>query len=209
MTEALGEFPLPVSAEQLRGRMAALHGREDPLLEAARFARLLRQANDAEVADVRKVGDEDYEVSLHRGRGAPAPSQRAPAAPAADRTAEPAGANGAAPAPAPEAAPAAMRSGLRFRRGSRAPMRTGEIPLIGVVNMEPTEAAVPEAEVAAAETPADKAPAKRARKTSPRAKAAKGPKVAAAMETVPAAPDPKPEGKPARKRARPRAKKAE
>jgi hypothetical protein len=192
--------------------MAALHGREDPLLEAARFARLLRQANDAEVADVRKVGDEDYEVSLHRGRGAPAPSQRAPAAPLADKAAEPAGTNGAAPtpAPAPEAAPAAMRSGLRFRRGSRAPMRTGEIPLIGVVNMEPTEVAAPEAAPqAAAEAPADKAPAKRPRKSSSRAKAAKGPKVATAMETAPAAPEAKPEGKPVRKRARPRAKKAE
>ena len=43
--------------------MAALHGREDALLDAARFQRLLRQANDAEVADVRKVGDDEYEVS--------------------------------------------------------------------------------------------------------------------------------------------------
>ena len=30
-----------------------------------------------------------------------------------------------------------QRLGLRFRRGSRAPMRAGEIPLIGVVKIEP------------------------------------------------------------------------
>jgi hypothetical protein len=196
--------------------MAALHGREDPLLEAGRFARLLRQANDAEVADVRKVGEEDYEVSLHRGRGAPTPSQRqqAPVAAPAERSAEPATGNGAAPAPsaAPEQAPAAMRSGLRFRRGSRAPMRTGEIPLIGVVNMEPVEPApAPSAAAAAPAAASDAAApsAKRARKPAARSKAAKAPKVATAMESPPAAPDAKPEGKPARKRARPRAKKAE
>src|SRR5690606_12278721 len=38
MTEALSEFNAPVSGEQLRGRMAALHGRDDPLLESSRFA---------------------------------------------------------------------------------------------------------------------------------------------------------------------------
>ena len=61
--------------------MVALHGREDPLLEAARFTRLLRQANDAEIADVRKVGEDDYEVSSHRTSGVPAIA--APAASAA------------------------------------------------------------------------------------------------------------------------------
>ena len=43
-----------------------MHGREDALLEPGRFTRLLRQANDAEVADVRKVGDDDYEITPHR-----------------------------------------------------------------------------------------------------------------------------------------------
>jgi hypothetical protein len=58
------------------------------------------------------------------------------------------------PAPTADAAPAetaggtgrenGQRLGLRFRRGSRAPMRPGEIPLIGVVKIEP--AAPPVAE---------------------------------------------------------------
>ena len=63
MSQALSEFRSAVGQEALRLRMVAMHGREDPLLDAARFPRLLRQANDAEVADVRKVGDDDYEIS--------------------------------------------------------------------------------------------------------------------------------------------------
>ena len=66
MSQALSEFRAPVGQEALRLRMVAMHGREDPLLDASRFPRLLRQANDAEVADVRKVGDDDYEIALQR-----------------------------------------------------------------------------------------------------------------------------------------------
>src|ERR687897_3380547 len=66
MSQALSEFRSPVGQEALRLRMVAMHGREDPLLDAGRFPRLLRQANDAEVADVRKVGDDDYEIALQR-----------------------------------------------------------------------------------------------------------------------------------------------
>jgi uncharacterized protein (TIGR00288 family) len=135
MAQALSEFRSPVGQEALRLRMVAMHGREDALLDAVRFPRLLRQANDAEVADVRKVGDDDYEIS----------AQRAPSRPALP------------PAPAPDESPAALppvepvasdiggsagrengqRLGLRFRRGSRGPTRPGEIPLIGVVRIEP------------------------------------------------------------------------
>ena len=66
MSQALSEFRSPVGQEALRLRMVAMHGREEPLLDAGRFPRLLRQANDAEVADVRKVGDDDYEIALQR-----------------------------------------------------------------------------------------------------------------------------------------------
>jgi len=66
LSKALGELATPVRHDALRARMAALHGREDPMLDPARFSRLLRQANDAEVADVRKIGDDDYEVALSR-----------------------------------------------------------------------------------------------------------------------------------------------
>src|SRR5690606_914108 len=63
MTDALADLGVTTGNEQLRSRMVAMLGREDALLEEARFARLLRQANDAEVADVRKIGDGDeYEV---------------------------------------------------------------------------------------------------------------------------------------------------
>ena len=67
--------------EALRLRMAALHGREDPLLDPTRFPRLLRQANDAEIADVRKVGEDEYEITLRRG-ARPAASSAPAAAPA-------------------------------------------------------------------------------------------------------------------------------
>ena len=122
----------------------------------ARFTRLLRQANDAEIADVRKVGEDDYEISPHRTSGVPAIAAPAPsaaamaaanteelpvAARAADAGVEPAGRseNG-------------QRLGVRFRRGSRGPLRAGEIPLIGVVQMDaPAE---PVGAVAVLEEPA-------------------------------------------------------
>jgi uncharacterized protein (TIGR00288 family) len=134
MSQALSEFRSPVGQEALRLRMVAMHGREDALLDAARFPRLLRQANDAEVAEVRKVGDDDYEIAAPRGLA----RSSAPTGPAAEEptTTPP------ADAPPPENAGAPSREngqrlGVRFRRGSRAPMRPGEIPLIGVVQVEP------------------------------------------------------------------------
>jgi uncharacterized protein (TIGR00288 family) len=148
MTQALGELRGPVTQEALRLRMAALHGRDDPLLDSTRFPRLLRQANDAEIADVRKVGEDDYEISPRRVGGMTPPAPSAPAA-AASVSAEPKEpAEPAEPAELPVAEPASgvrengQRFGVRFRRGSRGGLRTGEIPLIGVVQMElPTDAA--------------------------------------------------------------------
>jgi uncharacterized protein (TIGR00288 family) len=207
MTQALSELRAPVPHETLRLRMVAMHGREDPLLDAARYARLLRQANDAEVADVRKIGDDEYEVSPHRSAMTSAVGGAAPSSSAA----------AAAPAEeAPSAEPAAetggrengQRLGLRFRRGSRGPMRAADIPLIGVVQIEPVEEPVgvavaePEGEV----VDAAPAPKKRTRARSPKKKAAATPARStadagaeeAAAET-PAAPK--------RPRSRPRARK--
>jgi uncharacterized protein (TIGR00288 family) len=166
MTQALSEFRSPVGQEALRLRMVAMHGREDPLLDAARFPRLLRQANDAEVADVRKVGDDDYEISAQRASSRPAP----PPPPALDE----------APAALPPTEPVAsdiagggrengQRLGLRFRRGSRGSTRPGEIPLIGVVRIEPPVepvAAIPvePAEAAVVEEPKRPRPRRPARK---------------------------------------------
>jgi uncharacterized protein (TIGR00288 family) len=127
MTEALAELRGPATHEQLRSRMVAMLGREDELLDPERFPRLLRQANDAEIADVRSAGENEYEISLHRR-----PSYRTA------ETASPAASEGngvAAPEPAPEPAPSSARRGVRFRRGSRAPSRPVDVPLVGVVSM--------------------------------------------------------------------------
>jgi hypothetical protein len=212
MSQALGELRGPVAHEALRLRMAAMHGREDPLLETGRFARLLRQANDAEVADVRKVGDDDYEVSAHRSAGVPAIA--APAGTAAALVAPPAAGAVGEPAGVAAEAPAdtgsrdnGQRFGVRFRRGSRAPLRPGEIPLIGVVQMEAPAVPEPVAVAAEAEALAPEAPAKRpARPRAPRKKAAAPAASAPAPSTGAAAGEAAP--KPRRPRARAK-KKAE
>jgi uncharacterized protein (TIGR00288 family) len=150
MAQALSEFRSPVGQEALRLRMVAMHGREDALLDAGRFLRLLRQANDAEVADVRKVGDDDYEISAQRGSAAPS----LPPAPPPEEP--PAGGQGVDPGS--EAAAAAgsrdngQRLGLRFRRGSRSPFRPGDFPLIGVVSMDQPAEVMESAPPAAAPT---------------------------------------------------------
>jgi uncharacterized protein (TIGR00288 family) len=160
MGQALAELRGPVNQEALRLRMSALHGREDSLLDVARFPRLLRQANDAEIADVRKVGEDDYEITARRGAVLPPlPTQpsAAPALPPAET--EPV----VAAAPAEEAEPVAaepagaardnsLRFGVRFRRGSRGGLRTSEYPLVGVVQMDEPAAAVLASTAAGEET---------------------------------------------------------
>jgi len=129
MRTALTELPPSVGHETLRLRMSALLGREDALLEPTRFSRLLRQAHDAEVADVRRVGEDEYEVI---GRGI----ESAPVPVLAGARAEPA-------PPSPDASgPAAPRGGVRFRRGSRLGSGPPAIPMVGVVRLE-EEAAAP------------------------------------------------------------------
>ncbi len=149
MTRALGELRAPVAPEPLRLRMVAMHGREDPLLEASRFVRFLGQANDAEIADIRKVGEDDYEISPLRS-AAPSPSTpfvaSAPASGASTGGASAAEASAdAAPVSrdyeSASSGPAASREngqrfGVRFRHGSRRPTHQREIPLIGVVTID-------------------------------------------------------------------------
>jgi uncharacterized protein (TIGR00288 family) len=184
MAQALSEFRSPVGQEALRLRMVAMHGREDPLLDSARFPRLLRQANDAEVAEVRKVGDDDYEISAQRASARPGvvpptiQEEVPPALPAPegvpDLAASPGRENG-------------QRLGVRFRRGSRAPTRAGEIPLIGVVRIEPAPEPVaalpPEAAAEAVDPPKRPRP-----RRAPRKQAAAEPSVESGAEPVSAAP---------------------
>jgi hypothetical protein len=161
----MAELPLPVGGEAVRARMAALLGREDPLLDPERFGRFLRQANDAEIADVRKLGDDSFEVSPHK---TDLSLLRAVAARPAD--AAPAAGNGSTPDSAPGAEPAPRSpAALRFRRGSRAPIRPLALPLVGMVRVDDD---VP------AHAPVVEAAAKPAK--APRARAVKEPKEAAA-----------------------------
>jgi uncharacterized protein (TIGR00288 family) len=178
MTQALGELRGPVGQEALRLRMAALHGRADPLLDPTRFPRLLRQANDAEIADVRKVGEDDYEISGRRG-GAMLPPPPPPASPAAPVEAEPEAPLGAAPEVEPVAAEPAgagrdngVRFGVRFRRGSRGTLRTAEIPLVGMVLVDEPAQSAPVAPAGDPEAVAEEGAAKPARpRRAPRKKA--------------------------------------
>jgi hypothetical protein len=215
MSQALAELHGPVTQEALRLRMTAMHGRDDGLLDPARFPRLLRQANDAEIADVRKVGEDDYEISPHRTAALISPS--APAAPRSQTSAPIESATPAepgAPADAGAEAPAAGagagatagrdnggRFGVRFRRGSRGSNRPGEIPLIGVVQIDSAPEEVP-VEEAIPEPPAEEAPAA---KKSARPRRAPRKKASAAAATA-AVPDGGESATPA-KRPRARAKK--
>jgi uncharacterized protein (TIGR00288 family) len=127
MRRALSELPSPVGHEALRLRMSALLGRQDPLLDANRFSRLLRQAHDAEIADVRKIGDEVYEV-VARGVEAPVVVAGAPALVSE---------SGVAEARTPlTPADIAARGGIRFRRGSRLPAAPPAIQMVGVVSLD-------------------------------------------------------------------------
>jgi hypothetical protein len=189
-----------VPHEALRLRMVALHGREDALLDLPRFLRLLRQANDAEIADVRQVSDTEYEVTPHRLEAAQTAARSQPPAarePAVDATPT-------VEAPVPSADPDArngQRFGIRFRRGSRGGVRMADIPLIGMVHADTPEPVLELVEVVA-ETPDATAPAGRAAR-APRKRASK-PKTSAAKATEPPAEEAAGEAPAAAPRRRPR-----
>lgn len=165
LTKALGELPTPAQHDLVRARMAALHGREDPLLEQERFIRFLRQANDAEFAEVKRSGDDAFEVSLTRSGRARLGSATSPASasvPAAPPAAESAGQKPTGERPAAE--PSASEDGagvrtsmVRFRRGSRMPVRPPAISLIGAVESEADAASATPAAAPLVDTPAEPA----------------------------------------------------
>ena len=201
LRQSLSELPSPSAGEAVRNRMAALFGKTDPLLELERFHRFLRQAHDAEVADVRMVGDNEYEVSTRPGFRYERPAQPARPAPSSGAV-EPA----AAPAvEAPVEAPAGngKRAGIRFRRGARGVMARAEVAMVGVVQAD--EPASPKASPQAAAEP--KKPgrgAKSARTRKPKTSAAAVPETNGVVE-----PSPAPTEAPgaARRPRRPRARK--
>jgi hypothetical protein len=172
--------------------MAALHGQEEPLLDPDRFARFLRQANDAEMADVRKLSDDTYEVAAHKSNlGIPRK-----ALPLSDGPPPVADSNGSGPAQPSAPEPGFHAPALRFRRGSRVLVRPLELPLVGVVQVddEPRTAVHP---AAPAEVPAETAPAAKGRPRGGRGRGEKKPAAAEASEG---------EAAPAKKRGRPRVK---
>jgi uncharacterized protein (TIGR00288 family) len=200
MREALAQLGTSVGHEALRLRMAAIHGKDDSMLTADKFARLLRQANDAEVADVRKIGEDDFEVSLHPTED---PRARAGAGFAMRQAAAPAPTNGTEPesTDAPVEAAPVLRYGVRSRPGTRPSMRPSGLQLVGAVSLDD--------EVPAAAPVAEAAPVKKGR--APAKKAEKAPKGEKAVKASKAAPKEAATGaatKPARPRAR-AAKKAE
>jgi uncharacterized protein (TIGR00288 family) len=191
LSRALGELPTPVGHEALRARMAALHATEDVLLEASRFGKLLRQANDAEIADVRLVGDDAYEVSPHKTDLAM--QVRAPAEPGTG-------------APGEMMTPTRPAGALRFRSGTVTGRPVSSLPMVGVVNLggDAPKADAP-VEAPAVETPAAK-PAK-SKAPAAKAKAAKKPaKPAGTAKKAAAKPTAKSTAKPAAKKAAPAAK---
>jgi hypothetical protein len=197
LARAVVELTAPAPHEALRARMSALHGREDPLLDTGRFFKLLRQANDAEVADVKKLGEDNYEISPNPTQVKRLHAQQREAAALASSAARSAPATTATETAPTAATPPTGPVALRFRRGSRAPSRLGDLPLVGVVKVDDDAPAKPQADAAAgdgaavgkkAATP-KRAPrgAKSAAKSVPTpkaAKAAKAPKVAKAPKAA-------------------------
>ena len=157
MSRALAELPAPVSGETLRARMAALYGKEDPLLEPERFGRLLRQANDAEIADVRRVDEKTFEVTPHR-------SMQSFGMAAQPVALVEASGNGDEAEPA--APPAGRSAALRFRRGSRTMTRPPELPLVGVVLVDEPASAPAESAEAKPKRPVRRSAPRRPRKKS-------------------------------------------
>jgi uncharacterized LabA/DUF88 family protein len=185
----------PVPASAVRRKARELLGRDSETLDERFFLRILRDAHDADVIDLRKRGD-DYEV--------------APAAAVASVADQLAAAAPAAPEPSQSSRSAANAASLR--RGMRGRVRGGELPpellSLGVIgtaapreNEVAPAASAPalvlevEAEPEASASAPSAAPAKRGRAPAKTARAKKTAAPAASAE------------KSAAKPKRPRAKK--
>ena len=184
MTQALAELRAPVDHEALRLRMVALHGREDALLDAAPVPAGCSARPTTPRSPTCGRWARTSTRSRRTARRPCRPSRRPAAGPSRRRSSPP------PPSPADAAAepardngqPQQQRLGVRFRRGSRGPLRAGEIPLIGVVQIDAPAAA--EVAVAADEAveavpePAAKKPARPRRAPGRRTPAAAAAKAA-------------------------------
>ncbi len=152
-----------VLASDLRTRARQVLGRDSESLSERNFLRILRDAHDADVIDLRKRGN-DYEVS-------PAVN----AAPIADQLAPSAGAQQASDSQAARSAATAtaLRRGMRPRgaRGGRGEAPPPELLTVGVVEEVPSlldepSAPTPEPATAEAESAGTGSRKKSARKSS-------------------------------------------
>jgi uncharacterized LabA/DUF88 family protein len=154
-----------VRASDVRAKAAELLGRDSDSLSERNFSRILRDAHDADVIDVRRRGD-DYDVAL-----------AATAAPVTEQLNVAAGARTGANGPAPAAAPAAPRGlGPRGSRRGAFGGRGGALPpellSVGVVDSPGGEVSVATEEPAVAvDEPAAKP---RATAKRPRARTKRG-----------------------------------
>jgi hypothetical protein len=136
-----------VLASDVRAKAAELLGRDSDSLSERNFSRILRDAHDADVIDIRRRGD-DYDVAL-----------ATTAAPVAEQLNVAAGARTGANGPAPAAAPAAPRGlGPRGSRRGSFGGRGGTLPpellSVGMVDSPAGEAPVP-ADVVVADVAAE------------------------------------------------------
>ena len=115
--ESLVRGDAAARASDVRARACDLLGRDSESLSERNFARILRDAHDGDVVDLRRRGD-DYEVGL-----------AAEAAPVAEQLSRAEAANTPAPAPAGAPAPRGMgpRAGVLRGRGVAAP-KPGTLP---------------------------------------------------------------------------------
>jgi uncharacterized LabA/DUF88 family protein len=175
-----------VAASALRKRAFELLGRDSESLSDRFFNRVLRDAHDADIIDLRRRGD-DFEVAL--------PSHVAPVAEQLNRAA----AAHATPVPTTPAAPLMRGMGPRGipskgRGGRGAP--PAELLMVGVIETPPPPAPVVVAEAPAPEAPPAKVRAARA-KAAPKAKAAAGDGKAATKKKAVRAPRAKKPAEPA------------
>jgi len=146
---ANGDAPAP--ADAVRQRVYSLLGRDSESLSEKNFSRILRDAHDGNVVDIRRRGD-SFEVS---------PAASAPPVTEQLATAE----AGHAAARAAAAEPAVKQRSITGRRPSRGKQAAPPPDLLSVGVVESDRPAA-----AAAKAPAEKKPA---RKRAPRKKAAK------------------------------------
>jgi uncharacterized LabA/DUF88 family protein len=164
---SLVQSDVAVPASALRQRAFELLGRDSESLNDRFFNRILRDAHDADLIDLRRRGD-DFEVAL--------PSQVAPVAEQLNRAAAAHAASAAPASPAPVVRGMGPRGIPARGRGARGGAPPADLLLIGVVETAAKPASPPAAE------PAAGAPAKA---RGARAKGAKAKAVGAEAKAAP------------------------